>query len=207
MIFKWNGLVMALPREWRNTITRAAPENLSDDLNVRIVLDGKAVLLEDLKTKTMCNIFGKGIFKSPTAQESICRKLNTEITNWEEIYIFKRKITTYSYSRIYLYKILNNILHVNKSLSRMKVLDSPLCSLCNAEDETIIHLFSKCSVTINLWRNIQSWANSIGLSLPDLDSKNSFLGSIGLAKPIIIENFLLLIFKKFICQKKTTSKC
>ena len=98
MILKWHGLVMALPREWRNTITRAAPENLSNDLNVRIVLDGKAVLLKDLKTKTVYNIFVKGILKSPTAQESICRKLNTEITNWEETYTLTRKITIDSYS-------------------------------------------------------------------------------------------------------------
>ena len=149
MILKWHSLVMALPREWRNTITMAAPENLSNNLKLRIVLDEKAVLLKDLKTKTVYNMFVKGILKSPTAQESICRKLNTEITNLEEIYTLTRKITINSYSRIFLYKILiNNILYVNKSLYRMKLLDSPLCCLCNA---TIIHLFSKCLVTINLW--------------------------------------------------------
>ena len=43
MILKWHGLVMAIPHEWKNTIVKAAPENLSNDLNVRIVLDGKAV--------------------------------------------------------------------------------------------------------------------------------------------------------------------
>ena len=94
---------------------------------------------------------------------------------------------------------------MNKSLYRMKVLDSNPCCLCNAEDETIIHLFSKCLATINLWRDIQRRANSAGLSLPDLDSKNSFLGFMGSAKPMIIENFLLLIFKKFIYQKKNTT--
>ena len=75
---------MALPREWGNTIAWAAPENLSKDLNVRIVLDGKAVLLKYLKTKIVYNIFVKGILKNPTAQESICRKLNTEIPNWKK---------------------------------------------------------------------------------------------------------------------------
>ena len=49
MILKWHGLVIALQREWRNTIARAAPENLSNDSNVRIVLDGKAVLLKDFE--------------------------------------------------------------------------------------------------------------------------------------------------------------
>ena len=94
---------------------------------------------------------------------------------------------------------------MNKSLYRMKVSDSPLCCLCSAEDETIFHLFSKRLVTVNLWRNIQSWANSAGLSLPDLDSKNSFLGFIGSAKPMIMKNFLLLILKTFIYQKKSTT--
>ena len=41
--------------------------------------------------------------------------------------------------------------------------------------------------------------------LPDLYSKNSFLGLIGSVKPMIIENSLLLIFKKFIYQKKNTT--
>ena len=116
MILKWHGLVMASPREWRNTITRAAPEYIANIFNVKIVLDRKSVLQKDLETKTVYNTFVKGILKSPTAQESICRKLNIEITNWEEIYTLTRKITIDSYSRIFLYKILNNILYVNKSL-------------------------------------------------------------------------------------------
>ena len=37
MLLKWYGLVMALPQEWRNTITRAAPENIANVLNVKIV--------------------------------------------------------------------------------------------------------------------------------------------------------------------------
>ena len=85
----------------------------------------------------------------------------------------------------------------------MKVLDSPLCSSCNAEDETIIHLFSKCLVTINFWRNIQSWENFVGLSLPDLDLQNSFLGVVGM----IIENLLLLIKKNSFIKRGTLLKC
>ena len=75
MILKWHCLVMALQREWRNTITRAAPENIANDLNVKIVSDGKTVLLKYLKTKTVYNSFVKGILKSLTAQESISRKV------------------------------------------------------------------------------------------------------------------------------------
>ena len=69
MILKWHGLVMALPREWKNTIAKTAPENLSNDLNVRIVLDGKAVLLKDLKTKNSVQYFCKR-----NTQESNCSR-------------------------------------------------------------------------------------------------------------------------------------
>ena len=72
---KRHGLIMALPPEWRNTITRAAPENTTNDLNVKIVLDAKTVLLRNLKTKTVYRIFVKGLLKSLTAQKSISRKL------------------------------------------------------------------------------------------------------------------------------------
>ena len=67
MALKWHGLVIALTREWRNTITREASENI-------------AVLLKDLKTKQCIIFFVKRILKSSNAQESICRKLNIEIT-------------------------------------------------------------------------------------------------------------------------------
>ena len=40
--------------------------------------------------------------------------------------------------RIFQYKILNNILCVNKMLFKFRKVESPLCSFCKAEDETYI---------------------------------------------------------------------
>ena len=39
------------------------------------------------------------------------------------------------------YKILNNELYLNEKLFRFKKISCPLCSICQSENETPIHLF------------------------------------------------------------------
>ena len=55
----------------------------------------------------------------------------------------KRAIDTGT--RVFQYKILNNILYLNKHLYKIKVVESPLCSLCQKENETFEHLFLDCT--------------------------------------------------------------
>ena len=45
------------------------------------------------------------------------------------------------------YKILNNVLYLNKLLFKFRKVTSPLCSFCKSAEETIIHLFSECLST------------------------------------------------------------
>ena len=55
------------------------------------------------------------------------------------------------------YKILNNILFVNKMLFKLRKFEPLQCSLCKAEDETYIHLFYRCCKTSILWRQFQKF--------------------------------------------------
>ena len=67
-------------------------------------------------------------------------------------------------------------------------------------------LLSKCLITINLWRNIQSSENSVGRPfLPDLDSQNSFLGIVGSAKPRLLKISFYSFSKNSIYQKRNTT--
>ena len=43
----------------------------------------------------------------------------------------------------YYYKILNNVLYLNEELFKFKIVSSLLCSFCNSENETLIHLAIK----------------------------------------------------------------
>ena len=50
--------------------------------------------------------------------------------------------------RIFLYKILNNFLYLNKKLCKMSLVETPLCSFCKENDETLICLCGALSLKI-----------------------------------------------------------
>ena len=62
--------------------------------------------------------------------------------------------------RTFQYKILNNFLYLNEKLSKMGLVETPLCSSCKENDETLIHLFAWCPVTKNMWNRFKVWLST-----------------------------------------------
>ena len=56
-----------------------------------------------------------------------------------------------TYMRSFQYKILNNVLFLNKKLYTFGIKPSPLCSFCNLYDETPLHIFYECNAVKCLW--------------------------------------------------------
>ena len=155
-----------------------------------------------IKTKEFCDLLIGKIFKQPSCQKTIARKLNVEISNWEEIYTLPRKITHDFYSRTFRHKILNNILYLNKHLRQFKIVSTPLCSLCSSVNETVFHLFGECLLTIKWSKTIQQWSMTVGLVLLDLNVKDLMLGFFATKGTLILKNQVPLIFKTFFYQNK-----
>ena len=96
------------------------------------------------------------------------------------------------------FKILHNILFTNEKLYKFSMIDSPLCTFCNKEEESIKHLFIDCNTIKNFWRlltqklddivHLDSWEECTLLGTP-LHKKN---------KQKILLDFLLNIYKKVI---------
>ena len=63
-------------------------------------------------------------------------------------------------TRIFQYKILNNILYLNRQLYHMKIVNSPMYSLCSQNVETVTHLFFSCIESHKLWTEIRNWGTS-----------------------------------------------
>ena len=79
---------------------------------------------------------------------------------------------------------------------------SPLCSLCNQHPEDILHLSCNCAKAQDLWN---SFANALGenLDLPQLNPTIVFLGISNIqGNDNVLLNHILLLFKKFIYDKK-----
>ena len=71
-------------------------------------------------------------------------------SDWKSIYKLPRRMSLDTNLRMFQCKLLNNVLYLNNMLFRFKKVDSPLCSYCNEEEETPLHLFHSCLKTKQL---------------------------------------------------------
>ena len=80
----------------------------------------------------------------------------------------------------------------------MGIVQTPLCSLCKQEKETVIHLLYQCHVTRQLWCSLSCWLQGV-LRLPSLEPVAAMLGSWDLENETnVLLNHLMLLFKYFI---------
>ena len=70
--------------------------------------------------------------------------------DWRNIYSLPRITTINKYLSSFQYKICNNILFLNKKLFVFWMRNTPLCSFCTKKDESLLHIFSKCTSVICL---------------------------------------------------------
>ena len=76
-------------------------------------------------------------------------KCNANNLDWAKLL---PRLTTYNtYLHSFQYKILHNILFLNKKPYLSGITKSSVCSYCNTNNETQIHLFCECNSTKSLW--------------------------------------------------------
>ena len=127
------------------------------------------------------------------------KSLDKDIINWKAVYILPRFATISSRLRIFQYKILSNILCLNNTLFKLKLVRDPKCSTCESNGETIIHLFVECQFVSSLWTSVVNWrGKDIGLP-PQLTLDHGYLGIIHNDSSFDTRtNLLIILFNHFI---------
>ena len=122
------------------------------------------------------------------------------------IYILPRLLTLDSRLRAFQYKVLHNVLYLNKQLFKFQKVNSPLCSFCNQKEETAVHIFKSCPITRVLWVQLKSlFVNKI--TIPAITPQSAILGFLEKShKDYIIINHLLLIFKFYVYVSRDQHK-
>ena len=107
------------------------------------------------------------MYKKPTSQCFYGKLLKTTNLNWKEIFTLPRKVSIDTDLCMFQYKILNNILFLNKLLFKFKKAPLPLCSFCNSADETPLHILYTCNTTKRLWNELQYFVSQY-LYIPEI---------------------------------------
>ena len=127
---------------------------------------------------------------------------------WTAIYTLPRVTTNNAYMRSFQYKILNNVLFLNKKLHTFGAKSSPLCSFCHLYDETPSHMFYECDRVKCLWSDlVQSFQNNlILLTLTPWTTIFSFLDYLNndsiFEKNKCLSNHIILIFKLYVYKSR-----
>ena len=107
---------------------------------------------------------------------------------------------------MFQYKILNNILYLNKQLFLFNKKDIKLLSYCRLQDETTNHIFVECTFAIKLWSDLRGYCQcSFDLSI--LNPQSSTFGFFEIDSDLVILlNHILLLYKYYIYSSRDSSK-
>ena len=103
--------------------------------------NAKILTLDKLTAKEIYSILISSLKNKPTSKNYFQNSFPNWIFDWKQIYLLPRIVTINSYQCNFQYKILHNMLYLNKKLYIFGKIDSPLCSICHSNDETVAHFF------------------------------------------------------------------
>ena len=202
--FSLMGVLDTIPKEWRSLIKTShycAPSPI-DQSCFELIIAGKVIDLANVTSKLVYNEF-RSLKQTPaTAKAKILNKYPDLATDWKKLYSLAFETTLDTKLREFQYKILNLIIFTNKKLHRFKMVDSPLCAFCNAEEESLEHLLYLCKISSFFWKELLSWiaveANIVlNASLLDI-----LFGKFDLEKDFLLVNHMFLLAKYFIYKCK-----
>ena len=205
MYFKWIQLLHAIANHWEKELTENTinSQNLSY-LNHHRIKSYQIYYIEKLTMKELYLISPQHETTTPISQkcfESMFRDLTLQ---WKHIYTLPRITTIDSKLWCFQYIILHNTLYLNEKLFLFHKHNTALCSFCNLEGETVIHLFVYCSKTKRLWCTIIEFFK-VNLHILPLSPQSAIFCFLEADdKVFLVLNNLLLLFKYYVYVSRSS---
>ena len=106
-----------------------------------LIKESRVLTLDKQKSSETYFILILKVQNKPSSNNYFENLFNDYNIDWIAIYMLPRLVTYNTYMRSFQYKILNNVLFLNKKLYIFLIKPSPLCFFCNLYDETPSHIF------------------------------------------------------------------
>ena len=122
--------------------------------------------------------------------------------DWNKIFELPFKITHESKLQWLQFQILHRIIPTNAYLFKLKITDSPKCTFCKCDIETIDHLFFECFHVTELWCSIVDWILRKFNIRCSFDKQGILFGKYENKNIYRLQNILILVAKQFIFASK-----
>ena len=199
--FSLLGIFDSVPSPWRDLINSNGIPTASHGPPVMqhtLCLNGKSFSLDLISSKKLYWELVETIQVYPSARQKYTTLFNNHDLDWETIYVIPHVVTIDTNTRIFQYKILNRILYTNKSLYKMKIVSSPLCTFCHAPEESLEHLFCYCKHSIAFWKSVVLWLKSIDIDIDFLNDYDIIFGLVQKNLNWTLLNHIIIIGKQVI---------
>ena len=172
--------------------------------NHHVIKGARILSLDQLSSKEIYSILTSNIVNKPTSNIYFEKLFENTTLDWNKIYLSPRLATIDTTLRSFQYKILNNVLFLNKKLYPFGIINTALCSFCNTLEETPIHIFFDCVHVKCIWERLRMKFRN-DFILPSL-TQTAILGLYNEANDNYNLGHILLILKYYIyiSRKKRT---
>ena len=85
--------------------------------------------------------------------------------------------------------------------------DSPLCTFCAEESESLEHLLISCSYTRRFWLDFICWCKNIGIELEVMSDIHKLFGIWKRKGDFLLLDHYIIITKQNLCECQTKNTC
>ena len=134
----------SIPQRWKIIIKENYEKDTNFIIHNHLVKGSRVITLDKLASTEIYYLLISRAQNTPSSNIYFKILYNDYNIDWAAIYMLPRLITYNTYMRSFQYKILNNVLFLNKTLHTFGIKPPPLCSFCKLYDETPHHMFYEC---------------------------------------------------------------
>ena len=156
----------------------------------------------------MTNVYKHLMGKNLTIIEKACDKWSEKIENRISPFSMRKSFSKNTmiediYLRYIQFRTLHRRFYTNNILFKCKLKPTSLCEMCNLEMDSNEHMLINCTISQQLWSEVEFWLSEIGLKDYKIDEQKIILGETEKSYWI---NMVLLITKKVIFNAKIAGK-
>ena len=102
----------------------------------------------------------------PNAHQTWQNKYDLTDEMLKAMYILPYRSCKHTYIQSIQYKLLYKVVNYNYWLNKLKIINSPICRLCD-EIDTVEHFFFACRITKLFWKSVLNWWNHLNVMYVD----------------------------------------